>query len=157
MATVNKFVPAPSNGSVTVNVNYPNAPNKFQFVSTSNKISNASLLNAISKPTDGNYKISRLLGEFKGEIAGDYIPQFMAPIEIEIKYSIVAWELAKDPILGYPKIAYLAHENGDWAEKWVEFRDHVNADIDVTPPVGNGDGVLTITVDNLPDPLIGDC
>ena len=70
MPTINKFVPAPNNGSISVTVNYPGASNKFQIVSNANKISDIDLIQAISRPTDGDYKIARLLAEFKPEEAG---------------------------------------------------------------------------------------
>ena len=124
---------------------YTDAPDKFKIVSVAKQISAESLLSAISRPTDGGYKIKRLLGEFKGEIAGEAIDYFDTVLEIGIEYSPVAWALAKDPIDGVPKVAYLARDNGDWAANWVLFVDNGNdVNISYQAPDGDSPGYVII-------------
>jgi hypothetical protein len=121
------------------------------------KLTEAELAEAVSLPTDGAYRITRLLGDFKGQSAGAYITHFESQILIEVKYSLAAWALACDTQSGFPRVAYLAYENGEWAETWVEFRDGLNAQIDYQAPDGNPYGYVRIYTEGLPDPLIGGC
>jgi len=159
MPTIKELLYAPSNGSVEISVSYLDAPNKFKFKSVAKQLSQQSLLAAVTRPTDGDYKIRRLLGEFKGEVDNEPIKYFDSDLVIRIEYSPLAWELSKDPISGVPNVAYLARENGGWASNWVLFVHNGN-DVKIAPPQppsGDSPGVVQITVQNLPDPLIGDC
>ncbi|MFN2112378.1 MAG: hypothetical protein ACK2TT_04610 [Anaerolineales bacterium] len=154
---IEHVLPPLNNGSATVKVTYPQAPGNLAIISTGQKLTEEELAEAVSRPTDGAYRITRLLGDFKGQQAGVFITYFESQLQIEVKYSLAAWALACDSESGFPRVAYLAYENGEWAETWIEFRDGLNAEIEYDAPGGNPYGYVRILTENLPDPLIGGC
>jgi hypothetical protein len=85
------------------------------------------------------------------EMAASFDP----PLEIKITYSAEAWKeiLAR----GYktPRVVYLVKKDGDWEDTWIEFE---SGQIQYLEPEKDGSpGILIITIEELPDPLIGGC
>jgi len=81
-------------------------------------------------------------------------------LKMRIIYTEDAWAKALEndgaEKQGHPRVAYLVWEGDGWGEEWIEFEV-----TDYSPPGTErnpeGTGFLIITIDELPDPLIGDC
>jgi hypothetical protein len=97
--------------------------------------------------------VNRLITYFK-LTSGDAFPNNST---LRLKYSRLAWDNGFDDHYGRPRIFYLKldHENKTWVDDWEEFPDDA---IFFTPPEDDDPYVyLCITIDGLPDPLIGGC
>lgn len=71
---------------------------------------------------------------------------------LKIKYTYSDWEEASENVYKRPRVFYLVRKDNSWAEKWVEFTDGISPN---PPPDENAPGSLTISIEELEDPLIG--
>ena len=155
---INQDLPPQNNGTINVKVRYLGSVPDVSVESTIDTQSVGSLQDALSKTQDG-FKISRLLGYFKLKANRELLPEEVSHVEIEIKYSLVAWDLATEKGDRYPKVAYLVREGQKWVGDWVLFDDkHPDVEIEVEDyQNGSPYRIMKIRHRYLPDPLIGSC
>ena len=158
---IEKWVPPIDNGSVSVNLIYPDVEPYFTIDSDFEKLPRGAIEDAIKISKTLENRVTRVYGYFKLNSNGQDVPQFDSILIIKIKYSRRAWELAKPDETTIPRVAFIVrdHANKNWVENWIVFEAPANCNsISHVPPDNkNPYGVITIEVEGLPDPLIGDC
>ena len=108
-----------------------------------------------TKLINSPFNIYALIAYFKVKNEGVVVTSFDPPLQMRITYTYDAWQGIIEREFDAPRIAYLPWAGDAWAEEWVEF---VVVEENIHPPVGEGtDGYIDIYIDELPDPLIGDC
>ncbi len=153
----NTDLPGVNNGNISVKVTYLGTDINIFVESNPGYFSEEELSLAVAKK-DKRFPISNLLGYFKIKDGdGTLITKFKDYLKIQISYSPLAWELAKNN--GHPRVGHLARSGDNWAEEWEEFKNKDGEVIvEVNPPNNNDPyGYVTIKVKSLPDPLIGNC
>ena len=109
-----------------------------------------------TKDLERPFDIYSFLTYFKIKNGDEVITSFEPAMLMRITYTRAAWNAILGRDYDVPRVVYLPWEGDGWGEEWVEFEV-----IDYFPPgtEGNpeGTGFLIITIDELPDPLIGDC
>lgn len=155
---INQDLPPQNNGTINVKVRYLGSVPDVSVESTIDTQSVGSLQDALSKTQDG-FKISRLLGYFKLKAKRELLPEEDSQVEIEIQYSLVAWDLAVEKGDPYPRVAYLPRGSKGWANDWVLFDDkHPDVEIEADDyQDGSPYRIMKIRHQQLPDPLIGSC
>ena len=83
------------------------------------------------------------------------ITSFENSLLMRITYTSDAWQEIIERDFEVPRIAFLPWDSGSWAEEWLELG--VEEDKIYPPGEDGSDGYLEILIDELPDPLIGDC
>jgi len=112
-----------------------------------------------TKIHESPFPVKALLTYFKIKDGDNVITTFDPKLLMRITYTSAAWNRALEydeaNELGRPKVAYLPWVDGEWADEWLELGVDVG---NIHPPGENGpDGFLEIYIDELPDPLIGNC
>ena len=158
MNFLNNVLPPHNNGTINVKVIYLGGAQGISVESVIDTQSVGALQDALLR-THPRFRISKLLGYFKLKEGKKTLREADNYVEIEIKYSLVAWDLAKDKGEQYPKVAYLGRINNTWVDEWIEFdANHKDVDIEVVSNVpGSPYRYLKIRHKHLPDPLIGGC
>jgi len=150
-------LPGVNNGNISVKVTYLGDDLDIFVESNPGDFSEQDLCQAVAKKNK-KFPVSHLLGYFKikdGE--GNLVTKFQDYLKIQISYSPLAWELAKNN--GHPRVGHIARSGDNWGEEWEEFKNKDDEVIvEVNPPSDkNPYGHVIIMVKSLPDPLIGDC
>ena len=150
-------LPGVNNGNISVKVTYLGDDLDIFVESNPGDFSEQDLCQAVAKKNK-KFPVSHLLGYFKikdGE--GNLVTKFLDYLKIQISYSPLAWELAKNN--GHPRVGHIARSGDNWGEEWEEFKNKDDEVIvEVIPPSDkNPYGHVIIMVKSLPDPLIGDC
>lgn len=158
MNFLNHKLPPHNNGTINVTVRYIGEIQNVSVDSTISSQSVGSLLDALQKKQPG-FSVRKFLGYFKLTKEKELLDDKDSNVEIELEYSLVAWDLATGSEEPHPKVAYLARRKGTWADSWVIFDNNDDdVDIKVVPYVpGSPYRYLKIRHRCLPDPLIGDC
>ena len=94
-------------------------------------------------------------GAIKVKDGDEVIATFEPALLMRITYTRAAWNAILERDYDVPRIAYLPWEGTAWAEEWLEFE--VDEENIHAPGEDGPDGFLEIFIDELPDPLIGDC
>ena len=112
---------------------------------------------ADTKGLDRTFDIYALLAYFKVKDGEVVITSFDSSLLMRITYTSDAWQQILERGFDEPRVAYLEWGEDDWVEPWIEFTDEI---YQITPPDledPDSEGYLEIIIDELPDPLIGDC
>ena len=109
-----------------------------------------------TKELESPFPIHSLLTFFKVKSGDNVITSFSPALQLRITYTGGPWNSIEEREYEQPRVAYLQKTTDGWAQQWFEFEAPA-----VFPP-GNesnpeGTGVLIITIEELPDPLIGGC
>jgi hypothetical protein len=101
-------------------------------------------------PSADEFKLKRFrhITYFKVKEHDRVKTKFDSEMLLKIKITYLDWEEASKNEYKRPRVFYLAREDNSWATKWVEFIDGISPD-------ENAPGSLTISIEELEDPLIG--
>jgi len=106
------------------------------------------------RPFDIDTLLTCFLVKKAGSASIEY--NFNPPLEITIIYPEGAWKKAIKDNYNHPRLAYLGRKGDSWVNGWTEFIKEITA---IIPPdmCGDSEGKIYLTVNELPDPLIGGC
>jgi len=90
---------------------------------------------------------------------GQVVTEFDPPLELEYRYTYNTWFENSEQKFWQekerPRVYYLEKIEDYWADRWEEFPDKF---VSSQPPEDqNSQGLLTVTIPELPDPRIGGC
>jgi len=158
MNFLNHKLPPHNNGTINVTVRYLGEIKNVSVDSTISSQSVGALQDALQKRQPG-FSVRKFLGYFKLTVENKLLADEDSDVEIELEYSLVAWDLATGSEEPHPRVAYLARRNRTWADSWVIF-DNNDDDVEIkVVPYESGSPYRYLKIRHrcLPDPLIGDC
>lgn len=141
-------------GIKSISVTYDSNKYKIKELSLSSSEKN------IAKGKLSNITIGRAMFYFKvTDTNNNIVNNFSPAIKFRIEYSSAKWDQGlknnKNKKYKRPRVAYLARTSNNWAAKWVEFKK--GEILSFTAPGQGINGVVVLSIKNLPDPLIGGC
>lgn len=147
-----KLLPPINGGGITVEVTYNRKYAVEPIFLTDDQKTDAEELTPQPFPIDTLLVCFLVTKSGSDDIEYNYNP----PLEIKITYPDTAWKDAIKRGFHHPRLAYLGRKGDLWVGDWIEFTKEITA---IIPPdmCGDSEGKIILSVEELPDPLIGGC
>lgn len=147
-----EYLPPVNGGGITVEIKYHRKYVVEPIAISDEEKKEAKIIE--DRPFDIDTLLACFLVKKAGSDTIEY--DFNPPLQLIITYPDQAWKNAIKGDSHHPRLAYLGRKDTSWVDEWIEFTKEITA---IIPPdmCDNSDGQIYLTVENLPDPLIGGC